>query len=388
MKNSLFLVSIIFLLTGCNHKKQTNLTSTDAKSISFTASPVEVKFSEIYNSDFGIVRLETTKESVFAIPTKTRFTENYIFIFDQTKKIFLIFNRDGTFRKKLDKLGKGPGEYISIADFTLSDKKKIIYIYDDIQRKIISYDFDMKFISEKVIPFYFQTFECLNNDNFVFYTLLKAAQQTNFRYDIIITDGELKIQDKFFPYPFTNAGRGHDDKLLKVNNSDTICFYTNYSNMIYEIIDGNIQPKYKINDFNKYELPPDDFYLEREKEGKQNGKVADDIMESPYIYSYMFYENNHKIMLFFSAKKNGYVSFLNTKTQEQWHTSKLVDDFDLFLDFKYYKPRFFYKDKLGYFIFPYLALEDLDKHPAKRINPKISDMQLSENPIIVLFTLK
>jgi len=364
------------------------MATTDTKSISLSAIPEEVKFSEVYNSNYKVIKLETTNESLFAIPTKTRLTEQYIFILDQTKKKFLIFDKDGNFIRNLNKLGKGPEEYLNIADFTLDETKKIIYIYDDMQKKIISYDFELNFLTKRIAPFYFSKFECLSNGNFVFYTGLMAAQENKFRYDIIITDNNLKIINKFFPYQYTNAIRGHQDKLFKVNNSDTIYFYTNYSNVVYKIVNTKIIPKYEITNFNGHELPSQNFYLKERKAGKGNSKVAKDIFSSKLIYSYMFFKDANKLILFFNTERTSYVSLFDFQTKRQWHTSKLIDDFGLALNLEFSKPRFFHNNKLGYYIFPYLALEDKEKNTDKYINPLVSDMKIEDNPIIVLFTLK
>jgi len=69
-----------------------------------------------------------------------------IYILDRSAaKSLFVFNKDGRFIRKIGSMGQGPGEYISLSDFTLDTDNGFIYLLD-FGNRIHKYRFDGKFI--------------------------------------------------------------------------------------------------------------------------------------------------------------------------------------------------------------------------------------------------
>ena len=65
--------------------------------------------------------LETTEESLIARVDKIISKAPYIYILDSRQKVIFIFDYDGHYLTKIDKIGRAGGEYASIEDFDVGD---------------------------------------------------------------------------------------------------------------------------------------------------------------------------------------------------------------------------------------------------------------------------
>jgi len=92
---------------------------------------VSKKYSSVFNKVKTII-FETNKESLFGPGFKFFPFDNYLFILDKNHtKNLLIFDREGKFIKKIGNLGRGPGEYARVYDFTIDPENQIIYLLCD-----------------------------------------------------------------------------------------------------------------------------------------------------------------------------------------------------------------------------------------------------------------
>lgn len=79
-----------------------------------------VKYSDII-TDYNVIPLETTNESLIGNIDKIVFHDNQFFILDQFKvRTIFVFSSTGKFMWKLSKFGKGPGEFIEPTDFCIA----------------------------------------------------------------------------------------------------------------------------------------------------------------------------------------------------------------------------------------------------------------------------
>jgi hypothetical protein len=81
-------------------------------------------------------------------PYKVIFNDSLIFIEDnELDNLFIVDREDGEVKRVLQSFGSGPGEFNQIEDFQIKDNQ--IIIKDVILGKLISFDFEGNFISEK-----------------------------------------------------------------------------------------------------------------------------------------------------------------------------------------------------------------------------------------------
>lgn len=67
--------------------------------------------------------------------------KSQLFVLDSrsTKGVY-IFDRKGTFMRKIGNIGLAPDEYVSCDDFTINIDDNELYIFDSLQNKIYRYD--------------------------------------------------------------------------------------------------------------------------------------------------------------------------------------------------------------------------------------------------------
>lgn len=150
MKLFLFLFILQIVVISCATKqKETqsnpNLWVIDLDDIKTKET---VKASDFFKNPKSIL-LETNEKSLIGNIGQIYIDENRIIIFDDSENLnVLVFNSDGTFSHKIGELGRGAGEYISISDFTVDDKKDEIYLLDSEDAKVKKYSLSTgKFIS-------------------------------------------------------------------------------------------------------------------------------------------------------------------------------------------------------------------------------------------------
>lgn len=104
------------------------------------ASPGEAAFS-----DFSVVRLEVTDESMLGDVAKVVCYGNRLYVLSMMDPTVFIFDKSGKFKSKLGK-GQGPGEVIFVSDVTVYNDT--LFVLDN-YRSVKAYDLDGHFYGEK-----------------------------------------------------------------------------------------------------------------------------------------------------------------------------------------------------------------------------------------------
>jgi len=107
----------------------------------------EDKASVFFKSCKTII-LETNSECFIGNITDIQAFDEKIFIHDKAiAKSLFVFDMEGKFICRIGKFGRGPGEYLSIEDFTINTENNEIYVLDSKQDKLHKYSVSGAFIS-------------------------------------------------------------------------------------------------------------------------------------------------------------------------------------------------------------------------------------------------
>lgn len=110
------------------------------------------------------IPLETSDEALMSGVHKMLVRGNRIYVADYSGAgIIFVFDFQGKLVLKINRVGRGPGEYIQITDFDISESGDI-YIWSSGQRKLFKYSQDGAFDSEYTISAPFFNFSLLPND--------------------------------------------------------------------------------------------------------------------------------------------------------------------------------------------------------------------------------
>lgn len=146
-------IIIIFLLFGCSNmgKRNNNLDDIPTIIVPDLGVPDELYIENIDGlfDSIRFVPLETDSNCMIGEINKIEFYDDKFFILDWdiTKTLFC-YDKNGKFLYKINNVGKGPGEYLSLTDFSINEQKKELVLLDFRSQKIITYDFEGAFIKE------------------------------------------------------------------------------------------------------------------------------------------------------------------------------------------------------------------------------------------------
>jgi len=89
-----------------------------------------VPFSAYFKNAKSII-LETNKDCLIGVISELQVFDGHIYILDaHIAKSLYVFDLEGRFIRKIGGLGRGPGEYVLLKDFTIDIENRFIYISD------------------------------------------------------------------------------------------------------------------------------------------------------------------------------------------------------------------------------------------------------------------
>lgn len=110
----------------------------------------QLRKGERFENIFSIekeIELEATRESLISFPCDLCILNRYYAVSSRASEVKL-FSKHGKFIRKIGRIGKGPGEYITVTSvFKISDS--VIGIYDEITNKFLQYDINGALLKEE-----------------------------------------------------------------------------------------------------------------------------------------------------------------------------------------------------------------------------------------------
>lgn len=139
---SVCLVFAILLLTNCRSNKDNQIQNIE---IDFTKNVV---IDTVFLKNLKVVHLETNNSATLNAVDKIFLSDNKIFVFDKPQSKVVLFNSEGKYLRHLQQLGRGPTEYSALLDVFVDTKNKEIHLMTDYPHKIMTFDYNMNYISE------------------------------------------------------------------------------------------------------------------------------------------------------------------------------------------------------------------------------------------------
>lgn len=233
-----FMIMCSFFWGCSNHKPDPPITEViiDTKN--------EVGISRSLTTEYfksrKLVKLETTNESLIAQINRLIVYENRYYIFDHQNKSIFIFDESGNYISKIHNIGNGPGEYIQLSDFTIDVKNQRIILLCDIPSCLIYYDMNGQFLDQEKNS-NLKRYIAANEDDLIFVNHFEnyIGIQTRGKYSEF-----LKIEDYIINKEFYSI----HPNIIRSNHT---YFFKVYDNVIYELTNVNVLPKYKMQFGNK-----------------------------------------------------------------------------------------------------------------------------------------
>ena len=113
------------LLVGCGQSKKE---VRDLESISIPSGIEVFDMSEVVKS-ISFIQPEITDASLITSTSKVYRIDGRIYI--GSENAILVFSEDGSFIRRIEHQGSGPGEYIRLTDFDISEEAQTIFVLDN-----------------------------------------------------------------------------------------------------------------------------------------------------------------------------------------------------------------------------------------------------------------
>lgn len=241
---------IFLLLLSCN--KQGDVVGVDTSVLEeIVIDPQQGNFISMDSiiEKIEYVKLETTDNNLIGKISQLLFAENLLIVVDgeNTKSIYF-FDIHGSFKHSICNIGNGPGEYVEISNVCVVPGKRQLAVLDRLQRRIIYYQFDGKYVYTEQIPFMNNYFEYLESGNKVYeiYGMTDSSLKGYNESAVVVTDSVDRLIYGFYEDIYSRDFYYTKNRTLR-KFDNRIYFSPNITDTIFCIKDGIVEAKYHIN---------------------------------------------------------------------------------------------------------------------------------------------
>lgn len=191
------------------------------------------------------IPLETNDSSIIGRIQSIKIEGDKIYIIDSKTQKVQIFSIKGEYLYSINKIGHGPEEYIGITDMQINKRNGHITLLDEAQYKILEFNANGSFVSEKKIPLKdpLANFAYLDSATLVFYKSFIKNDDDN---SIVICSKDFTQIKKIFPCKKTTSLLL--SPRISLQNSENQLFYLPiYSQKLFQIKKDEIKEKYTFN---------------------------------------------------------------------------------------------------------------------------------------------
>jgi hypothetical protein len=393
----------ILYLSSCKPKQVSEDDSTTILTLNISKAfddQRESLLSEIAN-EVSYIKLETNQACLLSGIKNpfddVKFTKDRVFIND--KNSIYSFGLDGKFIASYGTKGRGPGEYISIDNFTVLPKDSLVAIFSGPNQKVFLYSFDNLHRKEILIDFWPTSMYSISDKALVFANPKGGRSLTNY-YALSIIDLKGKLENRLLYYGIEKEVEkknklGLNPNCRFYNLYDTISYWEYQYDTIYRIYDyKTIRPIYYIE--SGQDKLPFEFILE-------NGRPIDE--RDGYVKIWSLIESKDYLFLRVGYKTSLRHVFFEKNTHDTWSVLhynaknfpivKFINDID-------YGPSFWpagivvgnkvFSTFNGYEFYNQIKndsnLVDSIKDKNIWLHQAIVDSKSNDNPIIMIVSLK
>lgn len=311
MKNVCMFMLVILTFWSCDNEKTSSNSNTNVQ-IFDLENCTDGQSDSLKIKELKYIPLETRSECLMSSINKMLVKDNKIYILDNdvANSIF-VFSLEGKFIYKINKPGKGPGEYLSLIDFDV-DKFGNIFVNDQMSRKIIKYSNNgANFLEISNTDLYYLYLNYVSDSLMIFedYRYFTDINNQKEPCGIVYWNPVTKkVVDRFFPLRKRNYEEiARTSARVIWNSGEKLSYLRSFSDTIYELQENGPIAKYAFK-FPIKRLPFSD--LERLVEVKNQleivrgkyGAVIDNFYETDE-YLFMNFSISEE-MRYFYYKKN------------------------------------------------------------------------------------
>ena len=286
-KHILIYFMIFCFMQSCNNSRKHHYSLNDIPDIINIST---VKTLPVKTSHIKYIPLETSNECLIGYVNKIMIRNNLIYVadFNQAKALF-IFDIDGKFIFKIDRKGRGPGEYISFHDFDVQSNGNI-YMYDNHGWKFLLFNSTGEYLMDIKTQYSLSHF-CLAGTKMYWSQLVEGGKMIS---NLAVYDMEKKTTD----FLFTEKKHLYPPEMLRFSSynfyysPNNIYYSPKFSEIIYSINEEGILPAIGIKNLQK----PPEYMIEQWAREKNPHELIKSIMNDKYFIENIYiYETENYI---------------------------------------------------------------------------------------------
>lgn len=397
MTRTLFVIfSGAILLSACHRNRP-------ATGLTVLHPPLQTTEHLLHLSDIAdslsYIKLATDTSNLIGVIDKIIPLKDRILIVDKdiTQTIY-IFDKSGKFIRKINKKGRGPGEYLSLNDVAVDVSNKRLIVHDDMAQKISIFTYEGEFIEKIRLDFITTSIAYLGNNRLACYCDYINNPNYSIRSkspNLILFDLQTrKTQSKlFFNSTINRLGiTGLINNLSSTYSNDTVHLIMPLNDTVYSICNNKVQPEYYVD----LGVTPQMRELQRtasssksaqeasQEDSKPQYPVICNMLESDSVV-YLFYRHNNKSYYgFYNPRRKTFKEGVRIWEKNTDNLIPVVNDLDKTIPFMPMATdgkNFYYV--MESFYFDYFRNSD---------NPQIANLSktitANDNPVIVVAHIK
>jgi hypothetical protein len=384
--DKLYLLAILCLITSCKLQRANNGKDTSILSVAVHSMRNEVKSSDIFSS-VKCVTLETNQELLLDNIRKIDHKDNFIYVADR----FAVykFDEDGNLLSKVNKVGPGPDEYISISDFEVNIDGSV-WILSRNNRTLYKYTWEGELIDNIKLNYWATKMFLISPEEMCLYIGNEMDGNNQHQLKIInlqtgqLISNQLKIDKKKAKYLHVNSenhfSRSMDGKDIYFFNIFDDKIYKLSKDTTFSIINVNINNKNIPSSFFDAEYKDvQDFFQSLFEGNYAYGTNAFIEYKNVYLYSYI-YDREFYLSLISKDEKESLIDF---KT--------IIEDTNLFEYPVYLTEQNLFIQRNNVIIIPIMpsdiiqyAKTNLSQDNLEKVKQVIKYTSYDQNPILLL----
>jgi hypothetical protein len=336
-KNLKFYLTVVFVIAVCSCGERTANKYGIGEMI--YVNPHEAKeyvnLSEIADSIICI-KLQPAPGDIMGRIVSIIVGKKYIYAMDVAQGMVFVFDKTGKFVSKLDKRGRGPGEYANIGPFFIDDQEEYVELLDvDIKYKYTNISFEP--VETLQLPRVSHSL-CRRSNGFYYFATLQVdnlinGQKTN--ASLVVLDNKNNLKTLFDKNIETNNNYIFlNGECFTQNDQDELFFSDMYDNTFYRLDAGEAYPVYTV-DFGKYGMD-NSIGLRSTKEQMSYLENTHDLASFPILninnsgimsFSYFFKQESGRVI----PKEEDIRQYIKIKDRV-YHAKKIRNDLTSFPD--------------------------------------------------------
>ena len=337
-----------------------------------------------------LVKLESEHCVVGSIDKIIR-NDSLLYIMDkQIAREVYIFTRDGRFVHKISRHGHGKNEYTQLWDIFFDNHKNALCLVSRADQKVISFSPDGKrIIEERRLPKMFGHMVSTAS-GYIGY-MDNYSQNPSLPYNVWTMDKSFNLEEGFLPINPQFESTSFCDLNMMSVYEDILCFKPEYANTIYQVKDGKVSERWKL-DFGEKTLS-DFSSLPRVNSPEWTRLMTEKISN---VYNYV--ETDNYLLMEFTMDCQRCIGIYNKRTQNseiarlENYKDKYLTSFgaiigmDQFAIYSVLDYENIYQLWLGHN--KYVNFEEKFPQQVKNICKLFPKLEEDGNPFIAIYSLK